>query len=440
MPSLHTQDLVCRIGDIDIASAVLRARIDPSGADSRGSAKVVVRSEHSALIGVDFIAPVVVERKVETGVERLFTGGIVAVSHRDGTSVIECEGGLLTVNRPSPYICQDSCHLDMGYSLVAGCGVREISIFGLEDLPVEDFNVFVPVVGVHTGRTERMPVIDFLPRAFVDSSLSQLPLPEPVRQAFLDHETFAAMRIRRQLMHDVQVEALRQVDLAIADLVVESRLSQSRTPEGELLPWDRKQALFNPVRGDLILVHSIDSPRLWVQRTGLSANTYSINLAYEGLNAGRLEPADNLNDEQARLLCARASLHSLAPVERVTSLWQSIEFLLGAEKGEELFDAKAMRMLRYVTRRDIRKNLSDAQSARFDKLLGMLNDPSLLSKLRTFIERREIPVSAREFQLLRQLRKYRNDVNHGHEPTPPDEDTIDYGVAILARLVSSRST
>ena len=66
-------------------------------------------------------------------------------------------------------------------------------------------------------------------------------------------------------------------------------------------------------------------------------------------------------------------------------------------------------------------------------MLGQLNDPSLMVKLR---ERRDgVPITEGEFDLLWRIRGSRNRTVHGHAASPPDENDLNYAVSVVSRLL-----
>ena len=82
--------------------------------------------------------------------------------------------------------------------------------------------------------------------------------------------------------------------------------------------------------------------------------------------------------------------------------------------------------------------LGPDQRTRAMELIGQLNSPPLMIRFKKAIQDDDVPVTDGEIDLLRRLRKARNDVVHGRESRLPAPEDVGYATSVVARLLIYR--
>lgn len=425
-----------RIGGVEIGHAVVDGSVHRA-LNERNSAEVVVDVSSAVLDRIDFSSQIIIESKFNDEWHLVFSGGVRRVVHGGPTSTIYCEGAQGLVTTPSGVVVHRSCNLDLVESLIRTSGIPH-QIAGLPERPAEVFEVLAPVTQVHSTGPVHVGHVSMVSRESAIAALDAGPqLPDGFRGQFLRYPGYARTFVRSASMHDAQQNGIRRIDDAISKLVVGSRYSLFRYPSRETYSWRREHTLFNPSRIDLVIVRGTYTSRYWIRQTGTLLMQAAMNVEVEPLQhfTGLHATSDNLQLRQAFSLCRQAARRG-PPVDRITALWQGLEFLLGGQKPDRaVFDEAAMGMIKRAARREILPHLNEEQTKRFNGLIGHLNDPPLMTKLRQFLERYCVPMEDAEMELLWRLRSYRNQVNHGKEPAAPLDEEIDFGVALMARIL-----
>lgn len=109
-------------------------------------------------------------------------------------------------------------------------------------------------------------------------------------------------------------------------------------------------------------------------------------------------------------------------IDKLMYLWNALEFIVGTVQLPHLFSIREMRSIKEfdydtVINDDPQKEF---KIKRLDEVFGMLNNPSLLVKLRHLINKGGITISEGEWLLIKKARKKRNDLIHGRS-------SIDFG-------------
>ena len=425
-----------RVGDVDISNAVTHASTRKALSE-RNSAEFVVDLEAQTIRNLDFSGEVVAESYFDGQWYVIFAGGVRRILHGGPTSKLYCEGAQGLVVTAAGLLAHQDCNFDVIESLVRGADIPH-EIDGLPDRPEEEFEVVVPVSQINVGDFEKIASsVSLISTGRAASVLDRIPdVPQEVRSSFLRSSAYFLSRIRSSSMYAAQKEALAKFDQVLAGLVTGSRYSLFRYPSGVPVPWRRELYQFNPERIELVVVASSSSRRAWIRRTGILALSKPMTATDEPLpRFASLTEHSSLQVRQAFLLCSRAARPGTA-VDRITALWQGLEFLVGKQRNKTpVFDREALDRIDLVIEEKLKPVLSRDQVDRLGDVLGQLNDPPLLAKLRKHFSTFEIPITEGEFERLWKLRSYRNKVNHGKEPTVPTSAEIDFGVALMARIL-----
>ena len=90
-------------------------------------------------------------------------------------------------------------------------------------------------------------------------------------------------------------------------------------------------------------------------------------------------------------------------------------------------------------RRALPEDLTSAQDAALQRMIGRLNEEPLRARLRRRLKSDAVPVTDAELGVLDDLREVRNAVVHGRDVNETiDRDTVNYGISIVARILVHR--
>jgi hypothetical protein len=386
-------------------------------------------------LAVDLSAELTLNQLLDTCERRVFTGSVKAVTHGQDRTTISAEMGQELVGLGSTLVAHRNCGLALVYSIAATFHVP----YRNEGSPLPEneteFEVSRPVSGVSLTESARYSDVELKPMEIAILSLKEtIDVPVDFEAWLREFPAMGSVTISTPRMHDAQEQGVRRIDEVLAKLATISRYSLLTGPHDEPWIWTREHKFFNPQRARVAIVVGRLAPRSWIQRLEVAPFDCTLDpnappLVKYQTDLPSVEP---LSERQAMLFLTRAG-HRISPIDRVIFMWQAVEFFLGDYKPPTLFDGPAKKVIKSA--RDFAsQSLTPEQAARLRDFLGGLNSPSMRMKLEHYIESTGVPVSKSEYDLLWDLRSFRNDIIHGREPTLPAQETIDHGVAVVARL------
>jgi hypothetical protein len=131
----------------------------------------------------------------------------------------------------------------------------------------------------------------------------------------------------------------------------------------------------------------------------------------------------------------RRAAESSDSLETIVALWEAIEFYAADTKMEKAFTSSELKAVRSKAL----ETIGDGEKRdRIEQVVGMLNQPSLMMKLRRTLENDGVPYTVHEFQFLRDIRDKRNDMVHGNSTEAPSEAGVKYAMAIVNRMLVYR--
>lgn len=316
---------------------------------------------------------------------------------------------------------------------VAGVPEENIHVEGLDEmLPLEAIEVIVPLQAITLPERMRIGQVTLLPREVCLTAVDEFSNEEE-KAVFRSASAFAVVtRVGRRLF-DAEIEALAEIDVALAWLTVRARYGLALMPSGRPQPYRRRLAQARPRRTDLVLVRGITSGRRWLRSIGAEA---AGDLVFDVNDPSWRPPAGSaigLQDRLALLAAARAA-NSRDQLERVQAIWEAIEFYVAGVQAPKLFDKAEAKKVR----RAIPEDVDPALGQRALDLLGKINDPPLMAKLKEAIRRDGVPLAAGELDLLSDLRTARNHAVHGRTPDLPLAEEVDHAVSVVARMLLYR--
>lgn len=423
---------ITRFGSVDISSAV-DSIVVSAKMNAMMEARVRLNARSAVIPRIDFTSEVFIEQFQGGQSRRVFTGFVVEAKPVEKYIEVVCQSFPELLERKiSRTATAGMPNIEMLYALMRGGGLADdqISISGLEALPTEVFEIVCPVDGVIAGDMAKIGPVSILRRQ--DIKLEGIPGAENFVEDFKRHSTYAVAFSTDSLTLVAEEKGLLAIDLALSWLTVRSRYSIAPLPDGSSAGWSRDSVLVSPRRGDVVLVRGLRSKRRWLRVPEQTSKLTDLDLAvkHTSFMLPGMARSLPLNLRQAIISCARAA-QGKDNIDRVTALWEAVEFYVGKTSVPALFS----RAERRAIRRAIPGFGDAAKDARLEMLLGDLNNPPLFVKFRRKIAVDAAPVSQPDIDLLSKLRKIRNDVVHGRSPDQPKTHEVNQGVAIVARIL-----
>ncbi|MFI6553736.1 hypothetical protein ACWGBY_03320 [Streptomyces griseus] len=422
---------ITKFGSVDASSAIISITVNAK-LNAISKARLVIDGKSSVISRLDFASQITVEQVVGENSRIMFTGFVVEAKVSGGQIEAVCTAiPEFSERRVSPMATIGVPGTEMLYTLARGGGLGDgqLKIPGIEELPIEVFEIIAPVEGMQMDKAVRVGEVTFAGPEFLD--LEGMPEVSSATN-FSEFQCYAVTYATSKLLLSAETMALQEIDTSLAWLTVRSRYSIAPLPGGRIGGWERASMFVAPRRGPLVYVRGLRTKRRWLrvpeqeaQLTELQPTSKHSDLTHPSLS--RTIP---LNIRQALIAAARASREKDS-ITRVTALWEAIEFYVGKTSVPDLFSKSDRRAIR----RALPKFSDQHKSKRLEVLLGDLNNPPLFVKFRRRVSLDGAPVSQSDVDLLAKLRKVRNDVVHGRSPDEPDVHEVNQGVAIVSRIL-----
>lgn len=419
-------------GEVDVGAAVLNVQTK-NAVNTLASATFELDLSLVGETTVDYFAEVQVVADHEGSSYPLFTGNVVAVEADGDVVSVRCSAGVaLTEQFMHALASSNTEYVDVLYLVLRQSGLSEekMQLDGLDQLPVEPFEITVPVDGAAAVREKAVEDVRLLPPQDVAEALKSLEVPETLSSQFLGAPLYARAFEVGSRGYDVERRGLLAIDLALAWLAVRAKYGLARLPSGEPASFERQQARALPTRRGVVLVRGLDSGRIWLRGVGATGGDTELQLENAAIFSPTLPSNITTQDRQSVLACRRAAGDddSLA---RIGALWEAIEFYVAETKLPEMFSKSE----RKSVRTSLPDGLSGEQLRRIDGWLGELNSAPLLARLTAAIAADGVPVDAGELTVLKRLRTLRNDAVHGRGAELPGRDEVDRAVSIVSRML-----
>jgi hypothetical protein len=398
----------------ELASAELTVRVEPAAPDWWASLEIRGGSE------VAFSGSVISAEPTADGIRLTAASGIELTEHVMG--VISAE------NFPVQ---------DMVYAAARGAGFsrERMEIHGLEELPLEPFEIVVPLQGVKVEQRVELGDIVLLPPPQGLRTLDAFEsVPEDLATVWAEAEAFAVVIRDANLLADAELEALEAIDTALAWLTVRVRFGHALLPDGSRSRFQRERGRTLPQRNSTVAAMGLATGRRWIRDSDTTALRGSLHLPAGDLGwppyEERLTTADRL-----ALLAARDAAASQNAVERVTAMAVAWEFYCAEASPPGFFETADIARLK----NELPGWLTHEQRGRLDEVLGMANQSSLNRRLRTALDLDGVPIGDGDWRTLQRVRKLRNRAVHGSEALTTDAEDLDIALSILSRALVYRA-
>jgi hypothetical protein len=385
-------------GDVDIGSAAIK--VNTTRAVNAVPA-ATVQIDLSRLAGriLEYAAPLAVSAGRPGGSELLFAGSVLgATPQRDLVTVSasgepglheQMVGVLATWALPVP----EHFHV-LGRG--AGLADTQLNIAGLEELPVEVFEVIAPLSGVQLQAPVTVGAVRVLPAGRAAGALEHLVLDSQLRHQFEGAEAYGlCMQTARRAL-DAEDAAIGQIDAVLGWLMASSRYGLARLPGGRPVHYERGQARATAERGPLVLVRGLRTGRGWLRTRGAASNIDPLRVARPeapGLPAG--VPFDPARVRTLARFAAAAGAPGLllamsalaAALDSYARQRAAPPAPLGEGGLQVLLDA-------------LPGDLEPGRRARIQERIRELAQPSGSERLRAALQEDGVPLTARERMLL----------------------------------------
>lgn len=384
----------------------------------------------------DFFAPLTVVR--ERGSERspVFTGSVIRSASGTESIVVEASGvSTLQELAVAPWVAVRVGPLDLIYMLARTSGFNDSNIVfeGLDQLPQETFEVVVPIRGVHVERALELSTrVRLLPPAAVDTANFQdVDTARKIAELYDDHDAIAVTYITGfRRLFEAEETGVAAIRAAIDWLTVQIRNGASHSSTGIPRKFDRQQSRAHVEMLPVAQATGILSQRRWLR----DRRAPIVKLAIEASGLIEIAPAPDSQERSVQLAyasLARAANEDSEAMQRLTAIWDALEFYASTVPSEVVFSKSERRALL----KRAREGLNTTQSKRLEQLVTDLNQSSLMQRIWRRADAEGARTADSDKELLKQLREIRNDAIHGRLIREPSREQLGYGVSIVARLL-----
>jgi hypothetical protein len=356
-----------QFGSVD-ASAALRGGNVHRALNLRPTVEIDLDAAAPTIPLVDYASTVIVSVR-ESGAEvRQFTGSVVRATPTGEHLHLHCQTGPSLTERRIPEFSHIAVPgVDLIYALLRDGGVPKdrMQLDGLDELPVEVFEVAVPVNGVVVTQPVTVGSVRLVPARAGIAAVRHL-ADSPLHKQFATASTHAVAYTTASRMLDAEAAGISEIDTALAWLTVRSRYSLALLPDGSSPAWSRDSVLTSPTRGVLVAVRGLRTRRSWLRRPGFTLQQPDIDLgdAMTSILRPSLGHQLAVTRRQALLACTRAATET-DPISRVTALWEAIEFYVSDTAVPELFTSAE----RKAIMKQLPKNLGKLKQDRLTQIL-----------------------------------------------------------------------
>lgn len=430
---------VIRFGDVDAGKAARRLRTQTS---IEALPKADFRLDLSRTPDdVDYLAPLTIAMRDADTEAEIFQGSVLAAEPENGEIALSCAGGQLLVEaRMRAFVSANMTAPEIAHVAASSAGLTEdrIRISGLDDLPAQVFEVVAALEGLEIVHPVELGAVRLLPPGHAEGIVEDI-LENPDGEgadtvdAFLNAPAHALVLVTGSVPGRAEREGLEIIDWVLAWLTTRVRYGLVRLPGGRAQPFTRAQARAQPRRTRLVAIRGLRSGGRWVRDAVIEP---TLGVAGQAVLSPASVPTDPPPEIRNAFLAARRAATEGNPIQRVTALWEAIEFILKKVKVPRVLTPSERR----AVRRELVAALPEEQHERIDRLLQLVNDAPVMHKLKLLVQQDGVPMSDGDLSLLEKLRDLRNTAVHGKgdELTPPSPEDLEHAVALLSRLLLHR--
>jgi hypothetical protein len=327
-------------------------------------------------------------------------------------------------------------HTELVYAMARGAGFppENIVIQDLDKILPEAIEVAVPLVGVEVDREVSIGLVKLAPRQASREIISRFHPSPTLADEFLSGLTVARFYATHPLLYDAEQEGLEHVQTALSWLMVRANYGRPTLPDGDLVRFDRANAIARPRQLSVTAVTGLMTGRRWLRRPpGARIESRVVFDARSRLDSPQV-PADLPASDANALSAARRAITPGDLALRTHALWEAFEFYVAHRPSAGLF-TKADRDGILAASKE---SLSSKQLRRLGQVVyGPLNELPLMDKLVAALLDEGIVLTNTDRAVLARLRKARNQTMHGR-PTDGAAGDLEHGCSILTRALVTR--
>ena len=128
------------------------------------------------------------------------------------------------------------------------------------------------------------------------------------------------------------------------------------------------------------------------------------------------------------------AINSNKSLDKLLYLWTALEFILSESKLEKKFNGRDREEIRGKI---MELNLNNEQLKIIKAKIEQLNDPPLMVTIQNELDKNKIKLERDELEVLKKMRKLRNDVIHGKASGEIGDEDIEKFISIVERLLVS---
>ena len=366
-----------------------------------------------------------------------FSGAVVRADPQGSQVEMECVGipamqeavigALVTTRLP----IEEHFHV---LSRSAGLPETQVNIAGLDRMPLEVFEVVVPVRGVTVRDPTRVGRVTLVPSETGTTVLGTTAVSDELAEEFSAADCHALTLVTARRTLDAEDAALADIDAALGWLVARARYGLAWLPDGQPQRYHRESRRSRPVRLDLVAVRGLRTGRQWLRSVGPRTQEAVLDLADDPLlTTPRLTAELTVQERQALLAVERASTSNDA-VAAATAFSEALEFYVGGVEFPDVYTRDQRKRLCAAVPDDLPPDVQ----RRAKRALTHLNQRPLLERLRLVTNRDGVPLSEGEWHLIKDIRQTRNAGVHGSGAAIPAPERLELAVSLLARFLVFR--
>lgn len=434
---MDERQLAVSFGANEIVGGVVRARTSEA-ADNVVYANLVISNEALLEARPDYQAEARLVMAAGSEREVVFTGMVDTVTPgEEQTNVVLVSPlQLLRESRSAGLGVGAGTHvLETVWSLLRAWGVEAERIdFPQFRPPLEVFEVATALDGVNIEEPVSIGRVRLLPDGDV-SRLADGLGPDELRGLYSGAPAYALVLQNAKTLFEAESEGVAAIDLALAWLTARTHYSSVALPGGHPRAFQRAWTRSRVSRREAVVVRGVATGRRWLRSPrDVHDRPELIPAEMDDLRSLPLPPDLPVVVREALSAWRRAD-EETDPLAAVVALWEAVEFYASGAKAPKVFPDKAVR--RSLGRRAT-EGLEGDQRRRVEDVLGMLNQPPLLVRLKAALEADGVPYTEEELALLQRLRSIRNDLVHGRSKEAPRGQDLKYGKAVVNRMLVYR--
>ena len=392
--------------------------------------------------GVSFAGEVQITATEAGRLHPLFTGLVDTVKLVDeGVACIELVGlhrDLETSLIGGLVVGAGTSKVEMIYSLVRQAGLPEerIKFDGWDPGPRETFIVAAPVAALAVTGARQVGEAEF---SNVNPVTMNLAGDSPLIPAFEEAACWASVTVDALTLVEAEDAGIAKLSAALDEVRAFAYFSYP-VLDGELQPFDWRRTQARPRLSSVTYVGAVGSARRWLRDRVDASRLETLDLdqvSFPTSTALAARPPAKRQLDRA-LAEWHLSVDASTEAARLAHLWRALECYVAGVKTSSGESARLFSKQELTELRDSmlsRTAWSEDQLARLENLVGRLNEPPLLARIRSTLKADEIEIVDAEFDALAATRSMRNDLEHGRSLTAAQHRALDLAEAVANRII-----